>query len=145
MRSSLVCSLIGLAVLAGCRTTAEPPTSVAPNKMQERSTPAIPANYRVLTGQLIGIPAGAEVELALVELNERSRPARSLGDTQISIQTAETPFQLAFDPERFPTDRRVELRGRVIQSGQLTMRLPSRSISLASDLSVGSLQAIPTP
>lgn len=144
MRVSLISSLIGLALLAGCRTTTESP-SVAPSKMQEHSTPVIPANYRVLTGQLTGIPAGAEVELALVEVNERSRPARSLGDTQISIQAAETPFQLAFDPDRFPTNQRVELRGRVIQSGQLTMRLPSRTISLASDLSVGSLQATPTP
>jgi uncharacterized lipoprotein YbaY len=144
MRSSISLPLIALALLAGCRTP--PAEAPAPNKAaQQTETLPVPANYQVLSGSLIGIPAGAEVELALLEVNARSRPARMLGDVRLRAQGNEQSFQLAFDPASFPTGQRVELRGRVVQSGQLSMRLPVRTITLASSQSVGQLQAIPTP
>lgn len=143
MRLPLSLPLICLAVLAaGCRTqTVEAPTA---SKVSQQSTP-VPTSYHVLTGNLTGIPAGAEVELALLEVNARSRPSRLLSDTQVQVQDAETPFQLAFDPANFPSDQRVELRGRVVKSGQLIMRLPARTITLASNQSVGQWQAVPAP
>lgn len=136
--------LICLALLAaGCRTqTVEAPS--AP-KVSQQNTAPVPASYHVLSGSLTGIPAGAEVELALLEVNARSRPSRLLSDTQVSVQNAETPFQLAFDPANFPSEQKVELRGRVVKSGQLIMRLPARTITLASNQSVGQWQAVPAP
>nr|WP_221189835.1 YbaY family lipoprotein [Azomonas macrocytogenes] len=102
-------------------------------------------NMRALSGSLIGAPAGAEIELALLEVNEREKPERLLSNTRLKSLGKELPFLLHFNPEIFNASRRVELRGRVIQSGQLIMQLPPRTIGSAINQSLGQLQLVPAP
>jgi uncharacterized lipoprotein YbaY len=47
---------------------------------------------------------------------------------------------LRFNPEAFPTDARVELRGRASQSGQLILHLPSQSILRPDTQATGPLR-----
>lgn len=141
MRRILSLTLTCLALLPACRST--PPTEPV-SKAVVQETP-IPANRHVLSGHLINLPVGSEVELALLEVNAKARPVRTLGDTRLRVQSSDQSFQLAFDPATFPNGQRVELRGRVVQSGQLTMRLPARTIALADNQSIGSWQAVPAP
>ena len=142
MRRALSTVLACVALLAACRST--PPTE--PPKTQAAAPEMTPTpNRHILSGHLIGIPIGAEVELALLEVNPKARPTRTLSTTQVRVQAQDQSFQLAFDPVAFSQGQRVELRGRVIQSGQLTMHLPTRSIAMADTQSVGTWQAVPWP
>lgn len=98
-----------------------------------------------LRGQLLGVAAGAEVDLALLAVDARGRPATLLGHLLLRGDGNPLPFALHFEPASFPGDRRVELRGRVTQSGRLVQRLPAQSIGAPQSRDLGPLRLVPAP
>lgn len=151
LRPLAVLSLVGLlaGALVAC-STAEPPKPApakpAPNaiKLPEGPGPLLPYQ-REISGQLLGVPAGAEVELALLVIDERNRPQKLLSSTKLTGNNQSLPFQLRFNPEAFPDGARVELRGRASQSGQLILHLPSVLIAKPETQSLGQLQFFKMP
>ncbi len=142
LRSALPALLFIL--LASCSSTPDAPQP-ADHPPSPAGTGQAASNRPLLTGSLLGAPAGAEVELALLEVNAHEKPGRLLGDIRLHSQGDELPFRLPFDPE-LTGQQRVELRGRVIQSGQLIMQLPPRPIMAhANGQSLGRLQLVRTP
>ena len=91
------------------------------------------------------LPAGSDVELALLAVDTRDRPLRLLGSLRLDGTGTALPFRLTFNPEAFPRDLRVELRARVSQSGQLIQRLAPRRIPAAESQSLGALQLETVP
>lgn len=147
LRPLVLFCLAGL--LAACSST-EPPkpgaAKPAPQAIQLPQGPGPLLPYqRELSGQLLGIPSGAEVELALLVIDERNRPQKLLSSTKLLGNNQSLPFQLRFNPEAFPAGARVELRGRASQSGQLTLHLPSVRIQQASTQALGALQFVAAP
>jgi uncharacterized lipoprotein YbaY len=152
-RPLIALSLMGL--LAAC--SSEPPKKPVAAKpaAQQSAAPAavkapevlgpLPAFQRELSGQLLGVPAGAEVELALLVIDDRNRPQRLLASSTMTGTNQPLPFQLRFNPESFPAGARVELRGRASQSGQLILHLPSQRIAEANTQALGALQFVPAP
>jgi uncharacterized lipoprotein YbaY len=148
LRTLAVISLVGL--LAAC-STAEAPKPAAPAKpapnaitLPEGPGPLQPFQ-RELSGQLLGVPAGAEVELALLVIDDRNRPQKLLTSTKLMGNNQSLPFQLRFNPEAFPVGARVELRGRASKSGQLILHLPSVLITRPTTQALGQLQFAPAP
>jgi len=152
-RPLIALSLIGL--LAAC--SSEPPKKPAAAKsaLQQPAAPGavkapevlgpLPAFQRELSGQLLGVPSGAEVELALLVIDDRNRPQRLLASSTLTGTNQPLPFQLRFNPESFPAGARVELRGRASQSGQLILHLPSQRIVEANTQALGALQFVTAP
>lgn len=131
-----------LALLAGCASAPEvPPPAITGPAAYEPASPQLHA----LSGSLLGVPAGAEVELALLEVDERNRPEQLLSSLRLRGAGDELPFMLQFNPDTFSSERRVELRGRVTQAGQLIMKLPPRTIGRTDSRSLGALQLVPAP
>ncbi|MCW3149663.1 YbaY family lipoprotein [Stutzerimonas stutzeri] len=129
-----------LALLAGCGS--QPPESPTPVKLSSAPHSKL---LNELSGSLIGAPAGSDVELALLEVDRRDQPDRLLSNVQLKGRGSELPFILQFNPDAFPHDQRVELRGRVTRAGQLIMRLPALQIRNASSQALGPLQLVPAP
>lgn len=147
LRPLVLLCLAGL--LAACSSTEPPkpaPAKPAPQaiKLPEGPGPLLPYQ-RELSGQLLGVPSGAEVELALLVIDERNRPQKLLSSTKLLGNNQSLPFQLRFNPEAFPAGARVELRGRASQSGQLILHLPSVRIQEASTQALGALQFVTAP
>jgi uncharacterized lipoprotein YbaY len=149
LRLLAVFSLAGL--LAACSSTepptpapAKPSTQTAPIKLPESLGPLQPYQ-RELSGQLLGVPAGAEVEMALLVIDDRNRPQKLLTSTKLIGNNKSLPFQLRFNPEAFPVGARVELRARASQSGQLILHLPSVLIQTPETQALGQLQFVPAP
>jgi uncharacterized lipoprotein YbaY len=142
-RPLVLISLISL--LAACSSDAPKPVApVAPpvKGAVQPVTPALgplPAFQRELTGTLMGVPAGAEVELALLVIDDSKRPQRLLASGKWIGNNQPLAFQLRFNPEVFPAGARVELRGRASQSGQLILHLPSLRIGQAETQALGAL------
>lgn len=105
----------------------------------------LPAFQRELSGVLTGAPKGAEVELAMLIVDERGRPQGLMASSKITGNNQPLPFTLRFNPEAFPTGARVELRGRASQSGQLILHLPSRIIGQPSTQNLGTLAFVTAP
>ncbi|CAD5199032.1 putative lipoprotein [Pseudomonas sp. FEN] len=105
----------------------------------------LPAFQRELSGTLLGVPAGAEAELALLVIDERGRPQQLLASSRIRGTGQALPFHLRFNPEVFPLGSRVELRGRASQSGQLILHLPARTITEPTSQVLGQLQFFTAP
>ena len=149
LRLLAVFSFAGL--LAACSSN-EPPTpapvptatKTAPLKLPEGPGPLLPYQ-RELSGQLLGVPAGAEVEMALLVIDDRNRPQKLLSSTKLIGNNKSLPFQLRFNPEAFPVGARVELRGRASQSGQLILHLPSVLIQTPETQALGQLQFVTAP
>jgi uncharacterized lipoprotein YbaY len=145
LRPLVLLSLIG--ALAACSSN-EPPKvapasstrAVAPvAKTIAKTEPLLPYQ-RELSGQLLGVPAGAEVELALLVIDDKGRPQKLLTSTKLQGNNQSLPFQLRFNPEAFPMGARVELRGRASKSGQLILHLPSLRIQQPTTQALGTLQ-----
>ncbi|PYB74456.1 hypothetical protein DMX11_15010 [Pseudomonas sp. LB-090624] len=100
----------------------------------------LPAYQRELSGTLLEIPAGADVELALLVIDERDRPQRLLASSNLIGTGQALPYQLRFNPEAFPAGARVELRGRASRSGQLIMHLQPVRIIQAQSQATGPLR-----
>ncbi|KAF1028882.1 MAG: hypothetical protein GAK37_02010 [Pseudomonas sp.] len=138
-------------VLAACSSHTPKPAAPQPVPAQEKKVPGIedagplPAYQRELSGTLNGVPAGAEVELALLVIDERSRPQQLLASSVLTGNNQPLAFRLRFNPDAFPAGARVELRGRASQSGQLILHLPPVRIFQATTQTTGPLQLVPAP
>jgi uncharacterized lipoprotein YbaY len=141
-RPLLLLSLLGL--LAACASDAPPPVQPAPAPVKPQAAP-LPAHQRELSGSLLDVPAAAEVELALLAVDQRGRPQAILGNIQLRATGNSLPFRLPFNPETFNKHQRIELHGRVHQSGSLILRLPPQPIRRAETQSLGSLRLVPAP
>ncbi|WP_409295887.1 YbaY family lipoprotein [Pseudomonas sp. KCJK8670] len=133
------------ALLAACsseRPKTEQPPAPTPAKVTKKAGPLgpLPAYQRELSGTLLDIPAGADVELALLVIDERDRPQQLLASSTLTGTGQALPYQLRFNPEVFPTGARVELRGRASQSGQLILHLPPVRITQAQTQATGPLR-----
>ncbi|MHC6223761.1 YbaY family lipoprotein [Pseudomonas sp. X10] len=132
------------ALLTACSSdkpkTEQPPAAPAPKAVQKNeSLGPLPAYQRELSGTLLEVPTGAEVELALLVIDERGRPQRLLASRNLIGTGQPLPYQLRFNPEAFPAGARVELRGRASRSGQLILQLPARRIIQAQTQATGPL------
>ncbi|RJG12172.1 hypothetical protein D3879_02280 [Pseudomonas cavernicola] len=137
--------LTALSLLAACAgEPAAPLQAPAFPKAAAAPTP-VPAHLRELTGSLLNVPAGGDVELALLIIDERNRPQRLLGNITLSGNGATLRFSLRFNPESFPPGARVELRGRVSRSAQLILRLRPLRIQSATSQALGELRFVAAP
>ncbi|WHS59712.1 hypothetical protein [Pseudomonas sp. G2-4] len=152
LRSLVLLSFFSL--LMACSSDAPKPAAPAPapapKQAQEKARQAaelgpLPAHQRELSGTLQGIPAGAEVELALLVIDDKGRPQQLLASSSLIGTTQALPFRLRFNPETFPVGARVELRGRASQSGQLILHLPEQRISQPTTQALGMLQFVKAP
>lgn len=139
-------------LLSACASEAPQPESPeAPAKPAAVSAPPIvveqplPAHMRELRGSLLTPPAGSEVEIALLVVDERDRPRQLLGSLKLAGDGQALPFRLPFNPEYFPSGARVELRARISQSGRLILRLPPRLVTLADSRDFGNLPLVKAP
>ncbi|MGK9568367.1 YbaY family lipoprotein, partial [Salmonella enterica subsp. enterica] len=105
----------------------------------------LPAYQREINGSLNGVPANAEVELALLVIDERNRPQQLLASSVLIGNNKPLAFRLRFNPQAFPAGARVELRGRASQSGQLILHLPAVRIEQAITQTTGPLQLVRAP
>ena len=152
LRPLVLLSLAGL--LVACSSHTPKPDAPAPgpaSQMTQKKAQAsvdqgpLPAFQRELSGTLQGAPSGSDVELALLVIDERSRPQQLLASATLIGTNQALPFHLRFNPDAFPAGARVELRGRVSQSGQLILHLPSQRILQASTQALGQLQFVTAP
>ncbi|MFJ2364879.1 hypothetical protein ACIPIN_14500 [Pseudomonas sp. NPDC087697] len=152
LRPLVLLSLVGL--LVACSSHAPKPAAPTPGpapEMAQKKAQAsadlgpLPAFQRELSGTLQGVPAGAEVELALLVIDERSRPQQLLASANLIGNNKILPFRLRFNPDSFPVGARVELRGRASQSGQLILHLPSQRIFEPKTQALGQLQFVKAP
>jgi uncharacterized lipoprotein YbaY len=147
--------LVALAtLLAACSSEAPKPagpvapaTSAVSSKTIAAPVPLgpLPVYQRELTGLLLGVPNGAEVELAVLVIDAQDRPQKLLTSAKITGDGKNLPLQLRFNPDAFPQGARVELRGRVSQSGQLLLHLSPVRIEQPTTQNLGRLQFVPAP
>ncbi|NWA02904.1 YbaY family lipoprotein [Pseudomonas gingeri] len=149
VRPLVLLSLAGL--LVACSSAPKPVPAPAPQVQTKKPVSPyeelgpLPAFQRELSGTLLGVPANAEVELALLVIDERGRPQQLLASSKINGTGQALPFRLRFNPEVFPAGSRVELRGRASQSGQLILHLPSVSVTEPTTQAMGQLQFVSAP
>ena len=113
MNTRYLVPLLSLSLLAACSSDEPKPVLApkAPVAARQPTAPGpLPAYQREISGTLLGIPSGAEVELALLVIDERGRPQRLLASSNLSANGQDLPFQLRFNPEVFPAGARVDLR-----------------------------------
>lgn len=144
-------------LLAACSSEAPKPSAPAATKPSAPASPKVmtapapvplgplPAFQRELSGSLLGVPNAAEVELAVLVIDEKDRPQKLLTSAKVTGDGKVLPFQLRFNPEAFPAGARVELRGRVSQSGQLILHLTPVRIEQPTTQNLGQLQFVPAP
>ena len=152
LRPLVLLSLFSL--LVACSSDApkpQPPTpGPAPQAAQKKAQESanlgpLPAYQREVSGTLQSVPAGAEVELALLVIDSKDRPQQLLASSSLIGTNQILPFHLRFNPDSFPAGQRVELRGRASQSGQLILHLPSQVITQPTTQTVGQLQFVKAP
>lgn len=141
LRPLALLSLVTL--LAACAGEAPAPVAPPAAPVPKQQPAATPAHLRDLTGTLLDVPAGADVELALLTINERGLPNKLLGNIQLRGTGAPLPFRLQFNPENFDQGIRVELRGRVHQSGKLVLHMPSQLIREPQSQALGEVRVAP--
>lgn len=134
--------LVLCALLAACGS--DPVAPPTPPPAPDAPLPAAEP-LTSLRGELHGVAAGAEVDLALLVVDGRGRPGRLLGRLLLRGDGKPLRFALPFEPEAFPRDQRVELRGRVSQAGRLVQRLLPRTISAPLSQELGALPLVSAP
>ncbi len=151
MQLRLLVLLTLFSFLVACSSEAPKPSVPQPTPAQEKKVPGIedlgplPAFQREINGTLNGVPANAEVELALLVIDERNRPQQLLASSVLTGNGKPVAFRLRFNPDAFPAGARVELRGRASQSGQLILHLPAVRITQAITQTTGPLQLVKAP
>ena len=120
------------------------PTPPAPVQTQPQAAP-LPAYQRELSGSLLNVPNQADVELALLAVDERGRPQALLGNIQLRGTGNPLAFRLPFNPETFNKHSRIELHGRANQAGRLILRLPAQPIAHGDTQALGALRLVPAP
>jgi uncharacterized lipoprotein YbaY len=141
-----------LALLSACSSTPQVPApdsaSAAPAPVSAAATPInppLPANLRELSGQLLGVPPAAEVEMALLLVDQRDRPLQMLASTRLDGNGDPLAFSLRFAPSALAPGMRAELRARVSQAGVLTQHLPPQRIDPNASASLGPLRLVSAP
>jgi uncharacterized lipoprotein YbaY len=151
LRPLVLLSLFSLLVACSSAPKPAPPLpGPAPQQAQKKAQESaslgpLPAFQRELSGTLQGVPSGAEVELALLVIDERGRPQQLLANSNLIGNDHVLAFRLRFNPESFPVGARVELRGRASQSGQLILHLPAQRINQPITQALGELQFVKAP
>ncbi|VVP36103.1 hypothetical protein PS862_04626 [Pseudomonas fluorescens] len=150
LRPLILLTLFSLLVACSSDPSQPPTPGPAPEQAQKKAKESadlgpLPAHQRELSGTLHGVPAGAEVELALLVIDNQDRPQQLLASSSLIGTNQVLPFRLRFNPESFPAGARVELRGRASQSGQLILHLPSQVISQPTTQAMGQLQFVKAP
>ena len=149
LRPLVLLTLFGF--LVACSSPAPKPSTPQPQPAQEKKVPGLedlgplPAYQREINGSLSNVPAGAEVEMALLVIDDRSRPQQLLASSVLTGNGKPLAFRLRFNPEAFPAGARVELRGRASQSGQLILHLPAVRITQPITQTTGPLQLVKAP
>ncbi|SDS62520.1 Uncharacterized lipoprotein YbaY [Pseudomonas asplenii] len=149
VRPLVLLSLAGL--LLACSSAPKPVPTPPPQQQVKKPLSAyeelgpLPAYQRELSGTLLGVPTNAEVELALLVIDERGRPRQLLASSKINGSGQPLAFRLRFNPDVFPVGGRVELRGRATQSGQLILHLPSVTVTQPTTQAMGQLQFVTAP
>ncbi|MFD2641467.1 YbaY family lipoprotein [Pseudomonas japonica] len=143
-------AVLGFAgLLTACSSEAPkpvPPPAPAKTVAKHVHVPTpLPAHQRELSGSFTNIPRGAEVEVALLVIDERGRPQRLLASDTFDGTGQPLAFQLRFNPQVFPAGARVELRARASQSGQLILHLRPLSVTRADTQAFGPLQLDKAP
>lgn len=105
----------------------------------------LPAYQRELSGSLMNVPNAADVELALLAVDQRGRPQALLGNIQLRGTGNPLAFRLPFNPETFNKHSRIELHGRANQAGRLILRLPAQPIARSETQALGKLRLVPAP
>ena len=105
----------------------------------------MPAYQRELSGSLLNVPNEADVELALLAVDQRGRPQALLGNIQLRGTGKPLAFRLPFNPETFNKHSRIELHGRANQAGRLILRLPEQPIARGDTQALGELRLVPAP
>lgn len=143
MHRTLILPLLLALGLSGCTRDTPPPPA---KPVVVATDPAIlPAHQRELTGNLLGAPAGSEVELALMTVDQRGRPHRLLASVRLSGDGEPLPFRLKFNADSFPANVPVQLHGRATQAGQLIRTLPAVPVTQADSQALGTLQLVRAP
>lgn len=142
LQSLIALSLVVL--LAACTRDGPPATTTMPPQAQAATAP-LPAYQRELSGSLLNVPSGADVELALLAVDERGRPQALLGNIQLRGTGSPLAFRLPFNPDTFSKHTRIELHGRANQAGRLILRLPAQPITQAETQTLGQLRLAPAP
>ena len=136
-----------IALLTACASDSPPPAK--PTVQSPTTTPAeakpLPAYQRELSGSLLNVPNEADVELALLAVDQRGRPQTLLGNIQLRGTGNPLAFRLPFNPETFNKHSRIELHGRANQAGQLILRLPEQPIARGETQNLGELRLVPAP
>ncbi|MWV16286.1 hypothetical protein F3I16_09540 [Pseudomonas sp. L-22-4S-12] len=137
-------------LLAACASAPEKPVAPAPAPVAEAKPAAVveaplPSHMRELRGSLRTPPAGSEVEMALLVIDERDRPQQLLASLTLAGNGQLLPFRLPFNPAYLPNGARVELRARISQSGRLVLRLPPQRIHQAQSQNLGELPLVSAP
>lgn len=136
-----------IALLTACASDSQPPAK--PTVQTPTPTPAeakpLPAYQRELSGSLLNVPNEADVELALLAVDQRGRPQTLLGNIQLRGTGNPLAFRLPFNPETFNKHSRIELHGRANQAGRLILRLPEQPIARGETQNLGELRLVPAP
>ena len=154
MTPRVLLPLLFTALLVACssppETTPPQPTTPAEEPVPVMGAPT-PANLREISGVLRNgqglVPAGAQVEIALLAVNAKGLPQRLLASETVTGKGAPLAFRLPFNPEIFPTraDLKVEFHARLIQAGQLASYLPPVNVSGPTSQNLGELVLNQTP
>jgi uncharacterized lipoprotein YbaY len=148
-RPLFACLFLLLAACAGeAPKPVTPPAATKPEVAIKPAAPIaqpLPAHLRELHGSLLTPPAGSDVELALLVVDERDRPQRLLASQTLAGTGNALPFRLRFDPQQFPGGARIELRARISQSGRLILRLPPQRVLQADSRDFGALPLVSAP
>lgn len=136
-----------IALLTACASDSPPPaktTVQTPTPTPVEAKP-LPAYQRELSGSLLNVPNEADVELALLAVDQRGRPQTLLGNIQLRGTGNPLAFRLPFNPETFNKHSRIELHGRANQAGRLILRLPEQPIARGETQNLGELRLVPAP
>ncbi|MDZ4336639.1 MAG: YbaY family lipoprotein [Pseudomonas sp.] len=120
------------------------PKTPAPKQAPAEAAP-LPAYQRELSGSLLNVPNAADVELALLAVDQRGRPQALLGNIQLRGTGNPLAFRLPFNPDTFNKHSRIELHGRANQAGRLILRLPAQPIARGETQALGELRLVPAP
>lgn len=133
-----------LALLTACANDSPPPAKPVQPPAPVQAAP-LPAHQRELSGNLLNVPNAAEVELALLAVDQSGTPHALLASIKLRGTGSPLAFHLPFNPETFDKHAHVELHGRANQAGQLILRLPARPIVSSETQSLGELSLVAAP